>query len=75
MFNHQFFSLAIEARCRTFSIKEVGEDDEEIRALGIHERVWPWERDHGTKNTRLVFSHAKGHVQVHFQNSHFFFPS
>ena len=59
--------LAIEARCRTFSIKEVGEDEEEIRALGIHERVWPWERNHGTKSTKLVFSHAKGHVQVHLQ--------
>lgn len=58
---------AIEARCKTFSIKEVGEGDEEIRALGIHERVWPWERDHGTKTTRLVFSHAKGHVQVYLQ--------
>jgi hypothetical protein len=58
---------AIDARCRTFSIKECGEDDQEIRALGIHERVWPWERDHGTKTTKLVFSHAKGHVQVYLQ--------
>ena len=63
-----FFLPAIEARCRLYVIKEVGEDGEDIRVLGPQERVWPWERDHGTKRktSSLVFAHAKGQSQVFF---------
>ena len=66
-FLKEFFFIAVETRCKIFSIKEETENKEYMRTLDSTEKIWPRWNKQEDQSTHLTFGHARGNVRVHFQ--------